>query len=200
MPLQNRVAPDQTLNAVPHRGTLMGNRGGRFHNGDQSLGKKHWFSKAWISCLLDFNDRPPRPVMADGYTELFFLDEPTALASGHRPCFQCRYKAAMRFAELFSNGPKRAYVAEMDKILHQERMDPPDIEKPNTLPDGTLFKHSDAFYLIKENKALKWTHKGYQPPEPLPTMPVEVLTPSCVRSVLSAGYAPFYHPSALAQA
>lgn len=198
MPLQNRVAPNQSLHRTPARGTFMGNRGGRFHLDDQTLGKKKWATKAWISCVLDFNDRPPRPIMADGYTELFFLDEATALASGHRPCFQCRFKDATRFAELFSSGPKRAYVAEMDKILHAERCATPEHHPPDTLPDGTMFEHLQKPFLKHKNTALRWSFDGYTDACPLPTAPVTVLTASCVRRVLSGGYAPVLHPSASA--
>lgn len=195
MPLQNRAAPDQCLHATPARGTLMGNRGGRFHLDGQQIGRKQWATKAWISCLLEFNDRPPRPVMADGYTELFFLDEATALASGHRPCFQCRYKDAVRFAELFNDGPKRAYVAEMDKRLHQERRSPPDSVPAKDLPNGAIYQSDESFYLVWQGHAHQWSFTGYGPKESLPATSVRTLTPSCVRQVLSAGYVPLLHQS-----
>lgn len=195
MPLQNRVAPDQSLIATAARGTLMGNRGGRFHLDGQKIGRKRWATKAWISCLLDFNDRPPRAVMAEGYTELFFLDEATALASGHRPCFQCRYRAATRFAELFSQSRTRAYVAEMDRILHQERRAAPDLIDPNALPDGALYRDKDRFYLVWQGRAREWSFAGYAAATRFPNHKVETLTPACVRQVLSAGYAPILHPS-----
>ena len=173
----------------------MGNRGGRFHLDGQLIGTRQWASKAWISCLLDFNDRPPRRVMAEGYTVLFFLDEATALAGGHRPCFQCRYRDAMRFARLFANGGPRARAANMDKRLHAERLGAPDVARAQGLPDGTIFQRDEAMFLAHQGKAHQWSFEGYEAGQPLPDEPVSVLTPASVRAVLSAGYAPLYHPS-----
>ena len=89
MPLPNRVDPFGNLFADASRGLLFGNRGGRFHRDGQTLGARRWVSRRWICCRLDFKGRH-RDVWGRGYTELFFLDEPTALAAGHRPCFECR--------------------------------------------------------------------------------------------------------------
>src|SRR6185437_4847604 len=97
MPLQNRVDPFGNLFAAPARGTLMGNRGGRFHTGDRTLTTRRWASRQWICCVLDFKNRQ-RDVWGRFYTELFFLDEVTAFAAGHRPCFECRRKDAEDFA------------------------------------------------------------------------------------------------------
>ena len=119
MPLQNRVDPDGNLIAVAARGTLMGNRGGRFHTDDKKLTSRRWVSRQWICCVLDFHGRH-RDVWGHSYTELFFLDEVTALAAGHRPCFECRRKDAQVFAALFPGGPR---AADMDRILHAERLD-----------------------------------------------------------------------------
>src|ERR1700676_5726196 len=103
MPLQNRVTPFGELVAVPARGTLFGNRGGRFHTDAKTLTARRWASRQWICCVLDFNGRQ-RDVWGRYYTELFFLDEPTALAAGHRPCFQCRHKAWDAFLTALSKG------------------------------------------------------------------------------------------------
>jgi hypothetical protein len=86
MSLQNRVTPFGEFIATLARGTMMGNRGGRLHGAQRQLGTRRWASKQWICCKLDFSDRH-RTVWGDGYTELFFLDEVTAFAAGHRPCF-----------------------------------------------------------------------------------------------------------------
>src|SRR5947207_9260926 len=110
MPLQNRVSPFGELFASPARGTLMGNRGGRLHDQKRKLTARRWVSRAWICCKLDFNNRH-RKVWGDGYTELFFLDEVTGFAAGHRPCFECRRKDAERFAALFCGNRKRASAA-----------------------------------------------------------------------------------------
>src|SRR5436853_7042816 len=96
MPLQNRVSPFGDLFAGPALGLFMGNRGGRFHRDDRTLSSRRWVSRQWICCRLQFNNRH-RDVWKTGYTELFFLDEPTALAAGHRPCFECRRADALAF-------------------------------------------------------------------------------------------------------
>jgi len=89
MPLQNRVDPFGELFADRSRGLFLGNRGGRLHDDDRALGRRRWASRQWICCRLEFKDRH-RKVWGKSYTELFFLDEVTALAAGHRPCFECR--------------------------------------------------------------------------------------------------------------
>ncbi len=122
MPLQNRVDPFGELFATPARGTLLGNRGGKIHTDDRKLNRRRWASRQWICCVLDFKNRQ-RDVWGRYYTELFFLDEVTAFAAGHRPCFECRRKDAERFAALFSGKAERASAPAMDKILHAERLD-----------------------------------------------------------------------------
>ena len=107
MPLQNRVSPFGELFATQARGTLFGNRGGKFHTGDQKLTRRRWTSRQWICCVLDFKNRQ-RDVWGRSYTELFFLDEVTAFAAGHRPCFECRRKDAESFAHLFAGKGPRA--------------------------------------------------------------------------------------------
>ena len=101
MPLQNRVDPFGAILAMPERGTLMGNRGGRIHDASQRIGGRRWTSRRWIACELVYKGWH-RPVMGEGYTELFFLDEVTALAAGHRPCFFCRRRDARSFAPHFA--------------------------------------------------------------------------------------------------
>src|ERR1700694_103678 len=122
MPLQNRVTPSGELLAVASRGLFMGNRGGRFHRDDRSLGARRWVFRQWICWVTQFKQRH-RAVWGNGYTELFFLDEPTALAAGHRPCFECRRRDAVAFAASWAAArhqlvPPRA--AEMDRVLHAE--------------------------------------------------------------------------------
>jgi hypothetical protein len=99
-PLPNRCDPFGRLHAVTERGSLMGYRGGRFHTSERGLGKRRYASKRWICCICDFKGRQ-RTVWGEGYTELFFLDEVTALAAGHRPCFECRSAEAKDFARRF---------------------------------------------------------------------------------------------------
>src|SRR5690242_6596295 len=199
MPLPNRVDPFGHLFATPARGMLMGNRGGRLHDADRVLTTRRWSSKAWICCKLAFNNRH-RTVWGNSYTELFFLDEVTAFAAGHRPCFECRRKEAERFANLFGNGT-RASAGEMDQALHAERLDgkakrvhrlPID-----TLPDGATIAREGEAFAVRSGALLRWTPVGYA--ERLPRPPgghIDVLTPPSTLAVLARGYAPQWHSSA----
>src|ERR1700679_1554807 len=119
-PLQDRVDPLGELQAVAERGGLMGNRGGRLHRDDQTLGRSRWKNKHWLICVCAFRGRH-RDVWGRYYTELFFLDEPTALAAGHRPCFECRRAAAKAFIAAFPGAP--SHVEAMDEALHRERVE-----------------------------------------------------------------------------
>jgi hypothetical protein len=197
MPLQNRVAPDGSLHAVPDRGLLMGNRGGRIH-GAGALGRARWRSRAWICCVTEFRNRH-REVWGAGYTELFFLDEATALAAGHRPCFECRRADALAFAAAWARAhgtpPPRAPA--MDRALHAERLAPPGLFRFADLPEGAMFAADGAFHLRLWNRALAWSFAGYRPARAFaPAEPVAALTPTSIRAALGAGYRPRLHPSA----
>jgi hypothetical protein len=124
VPLQNRVNPFGELCAFSVRGLFMNNRGGRFHTDAKTLTTRRWASRQWICCVLNFKGRR-REVWGRSYTELFFLDESTAFAAGHRPCFECRRKDAQLFAEKWGEVhqyPTPPYAAEMDNVLHTERL------------------------------------------------------------------------------
>src|SRR5215470_14668186 len=172
MPLPNRVDPFGDLFADASRGSLFGNRGGRFHRDDRTLGRRRWVSRAWICCRLEFKGRH-REVWGRGYTELFFLDEPTALAAGHRPCFECRREEANDFALKFAGRGERASAPEMDYILHEERLDGRTkrlrMRKLDDLPDGTFITLSgeDAF-AVRGKHLLRWTPAGYADKRPRP--------------------------------
>jgi hypothetical protein len=197
MPRPNRCAPDGTLHAVAARGLLMGNRGGRLHRDDGSLGRARWRSRAWICCLLAFRGRR-RQVMGPGYTEIFFLDEATALAAGHRPCFECRRAAGSAFAAAFPRPPGAAppRAPEIDRILHAERTAAPTLAPWESLPDGTIFAHAGSF-VLKHGGLWRWSFAGYAPMPPLTAATrVRPLTPPSSRSALAAGYRPAIHPSA----
>jgi hypothetical protein len=203
MPLQNRVDPFGELNAVPARGTLFGNRGGRFHTDARTLTRRRWASRQWICCVLDFKGRQ-RDVWGRYYTELFFLDEPTALAAGHRPCFECRRKDAEGFAEAWRVARKlrtRPYADEMDEVLQRERLDgrTKRIHRRaiDTLPDGAFVAIDGVAFGIQGGVLLRWVPEGYAGRKPRPRgVTVDVLTPPAMLAVLSAGYQPRWHPSA----
>lgn len=197
MSLQNRVTPFAELTDVPARGLLMGNRGGRLHDASRRLGTRRWASKQWICCVLCFKDRQ-RTVWGDSYTELFFLDEVTALAAGHRPCFECRRKDAQAFASVFPNADM---APEMDTILHRERLDGrakrshrADVDR---LPDGAMIARDGEAFAVRGKSLLHWTPAGYDKVLPRQDgIEADVLTPPSIVAVLKRGYAPLWHPSA----
>jgi len=202
MSLQSRVSPFGDLFAAAVRGTLMGNRGGRLHDDHRKLTTRRWTSKQWICCRLDFNNRR-RTVWGDGYTELFFLDEVTAFAAGHRPCFECRRKDAARFASLFPGAPadRRATAAAMDNVLHAERLSGKEkrlhTAAIDTLPDGAMIAQDYAAFALRGPHLLPWTPAGYGPPIARPRgIDVDVLTPPAIVAVLTRGYVPLWHASA----
>lgn len=207
MALTNRVAADGSLHAVAARGTMMGNRGGRLHDPEtRTLARARWRSRAWICCVLAFRGRR-RKVMGPGYTELFFLDEVTALAAGHRPCFECRRADALRYRAVWQRAQglgSPPSAPEMDRQLHGERIG----ERPRlargdleALPDGAMVRLGETILARREGRWLIWSFDGYRPAEPdalacPPDRPAELLTPPASVAVLAAGYAPLWHDSA----
>ena len=203
MPLQNRVDPFGELFVTPARGWFMGNRGGRIHTDHKTLTKRRWASRQWICCVLEFKNRQ-RDVWGRYYTELFFLDEPTALASGHRPCFECRRKDAEEFADKWQKAFKlrsRPRAPEMDKQLHAERLDGHakrlHRRKIDGLPDGAFLALEEGAFAVRGASLLRWTPDGYDARRRRPHgVMVDVLTPTATLGVLAAGYAPHWHPTA----
>jgi hypothetical protein len=190
-PLPNRVDPFGELRAVPQRGRLMGNRGGRIHDDERRLTRRRFASKLWIACVCEFKGRQ-RQVWGRGYTELFFRDEPTALAAGHRPCFECRRAEAKAFQAAFPGGPMRA--PEMDERLHRERLDPERLTRTvafDDLPDGVMLLWRGTPHLWARGQLWPWSFADYGAPEPLPAeTEVSLLTPPSMVAALRAGYKP----------
>ena len=204
MPLQNRVAPDGSLHAVAARGLLMGNRGGRIHDPNtRALTRRRWASKAWICCVTSFRDRH-RSVWGRSYTELFFLDEVTALATGHRPCFECRRGDAVHFAEAWADSrgePDRGRAAAMDTVLHGERTSlvhkTLTFLQASTLPYGTVIALDSRPFAVRHEQLLPWSFDGYGIPVKLPEYAnLTLLTPQSIVDVLRTGYRPAWHESA----
>ncbi|MGY3457985.1 hypothetical protein ACVWW5_003435 [Bradyrhizobium sp. LM3.4] len=162
MPLQNRVTPTGEIIATPHRGLFTGNRGIIHDPATKTLLRKRWSSPAWIVCLCEFRGWR-RPVMARrSWTELFFLDEATAFAAGHRPCFFCRRDDAKRFRAAWEtgNGVSNARAKEIDVQLHLERLDhgrkrlhplPAPLAE---LPDGAMVQQGEESFLVIQGRAL----------------------------------------------
>ncbi len=205
--MQNRVTPAGEIVTDPARGTLMGNRG-CLHRPDRTLGVSRWRSKMWICCVLRWRD-VRRDVMPPGrWTALFFLDEATALAAGHRPCGYCRRADYESFAEAWRRAAglaRRPRAGEMDARLHAERVDSGtrrQLTRParaGELPDGTMIRRDGACGLVAGGRFLPWTPGGYLAPVTLPpATPVELLTPPATVAVIIAGYRPLLHPSVAA--
>jgi hypothetical protein len=203
MPLQSRVDPLGELFADASRGTMMGNRGGRIHTPERRLGTRRFASRQWICCRLDFNGRQ-REVWGDSYTELFFLDEVTALAAGHRPCFECRRRDAEAFAAAWAKAQRRSpppWAGEIDDVLHAERLAGRQKRLHNReiarLPDGAMIARDGAAFAVKGRALLRWAPAGYAAPVARPEKgAVDVLTPPSTLAVLASGYMPQWHGSA----
>jgi hypothetical protein len=187
----------------------MGNRG-RIHNEQRRLKRRHWDRKAWITCVLEFKNRHREVMGPSGYTELFFLDEATAFAAGHRPCAECRRADAKRFKNLWvdANGAllhgKAGTLSNLDVILHAERMSRDGAQRfweapVGDVPDGVMVCLDDprAAFLLLQGDLYRWSPGGYvERGTALPGKTVTVLTTPSVTRVLAAGYRPGVHPSA----
>jgi hypothetical protein len=203
MPLQNRVTPAGEIVSTPQRGLFTGNRGIIHDPATRTLLNRRWSSKAWLTCVCEFRGRRRDVMGTQSWTELFFLDEATAFAAGHRPCFYCRREDAKRFRAAWekANGRSGVRALEMDEVLHRERLDgrakrlhplPMPLEK---LPDGAMVQAGES-YLIARGRALLWSFDGYRQ---VATQPREaaLLTPPSTLRAFSAGYRPVLHPSTM---
>ncbi|MGB3643099.1 MAG: hypothetical protein WBG88_00925 [Mesorhizobium sp.] len=218
MPLQNRVDPFGEIHAVPQRGLFTGNRGILHDPDTKTLLHKRWVLKAWIICRCEFkgvrrepmgrNRRgaPGEPDRA-GWTELFFLDEVTALAAGHRPCFYCRREQASDFRRRFGTafGIDMPRAPMLDQRLHRERLasggTPAKVDGATLagLPDGAMFADGDAAYALRDGTALRWSFACYGErlaADGFAGREVRLLTPPTTLAVLRLGFRPVWHPTA----
>jgi hypothetical protein len=202
-PRQNRVDPWSRLVATPARGLLMGNRGA-LHDDKGRIVRTHQVER-WIICLLDFRGRK-RTIMQPGrYTELFFLDEATALAAGHRPCAECQRARYQHFLDLWAQtqpGEGLPHATEVDAALHAARWDRGNkaiyLARWSDLPNGVMVAalDDDQPYLIWQGQLWRWHFTGYTPgPQWHPATEVRVLTPRPTVEILAAGYPVQVHSS-----
>jgi hypothetical protein len=204
MPLQNRVTPTGDIIATPHRGLFTGNRGIIHDPATKTLLKKRWSSPAWITCVCEFRGWRRKVMGGRSWTELFFLDEATALAAGHRPCFFCRRWDANRFRAAWEqgNGVKGIRAREIDAVLHGERLDRgrkrlhPLPMPAEQLPDGAMVLVGEDSFLIARGRALRWSMAGYHEADGAIENAMLLTPPSTLRA-LGAGYRPVLHPSAM---
>jgi hypothetical protein len=206
MPLPNRIRPDGTLFADPARGTLFGNRGGRFHDpATRALPRRLYATQQWICCVLSFKGRQ-RDVWGRYYTELFFCDEVTALAAGHRPCMECRRGDALAYRAALVAGLGLGRVPsfpEIDERLDGERRRGREKRlhrlDATGLPDGAMIIGDDATFLaLRGDAALLWSPAGYVARRSRPTGPVPVCTPPASLAALAHGFQPRWHASVTA--
>ena len=212
-PLQNRVDPFGAIHAVCARGMFTGNRGIIHDPATKTLLSKRWTNPAWIICVLDMPDRPPRDPMGFnrpgggvGWTELFFLDEVTALAAGHRPCFYCQRRRAKEFLGCYGEafGIANSKAPDVDRRLHAERhassrgaLPPIGSNDVTALPDGAMVASKGRALAVKGGKLLPWSFDGYGAPiAPADIPDLGLVTPSTTVSILRAGYKPVWHTSA----
>jgi hypothetical protein len=204
MPLQNRVTPTGDIIADPNRGIFTGNRGIIHDPATKTLLKKRWSSPAWITCVCEFRGWRRQVMARRSWTELFFLDEATAFAAGHRPCFFCRRDDANRFRAAWEkgNGVKDIRAKEIDAVLHRERLErgkkrlhplPVPIAE---LPDGAMVQAGAESFLIVQGAALLWSMAGYRKAAHA-IKDAMLLTPPSTLRAISAGYRPVLHASAM---
>jgi hypothetical protein len=206
-PLQNRVTPLGELVADPERGLVYGNRG-CLHD-DRRRIRRRYNGKRWIACRLAFRGWHRHPLMQPGrFTELFFVDEATAFAAGHRPCALCRREDYRRFLEIWDDlHPGETSADEVDDRLHRERLVAETRSQRHhttpfaELPDGTFVLHRGEPHLLLGEELLRWTPSGYTERRRRPrTGEADVVTPPSLVTVLRAGWrpvVPLLHPSAL---
>jgi len=202
--LQNRVDPSGNFIWTSARGSYLGNRG-VIHKDKEIV--KVFNHKAWITCLLEFKGRKRTVMTPDRWTELFFLDEATAFAAGHRPCFECRRADALRFKSFWIKGnpeydfDMKTSVQQIDRIIHAERIDS-GMKKVThqrqfaNLPEGTFVSLKDGPFAIIKGALRRWSPFGY---EDRITQPADswltILTPRSIVNAFQAGYMPQVHGS-----
>jgi hypothetical protein len=202
MLLQNRVTPSGDIVATQYRGAFTGNRGIIHDPATRTLLNKRWSSSAWLTCVCEFRGWRRKVMSRRSWTELFFLDEATAFAAGHRPCFFCRREDAKRFRAAWEEGNSVTGLSAkaMDAVLHAERLDHgkkrlhPLSMPLHELPDGAMVQADGESYLVTDSKTLLWSFAGYRPADV--AGPAMLLTPPSTVRAFQAGYRPVLHPSA----
>ncbi len=203
MPLQNRVDPWGNLKAVSAKGALLGNRG-ILHDDTQQIVKAYQH-QSWVMCKLKYKDRKRTIMTKNRYTELFFLDEATAFAAGHRPCGECSRERYIEFKAYWINAnfkepPLNINAVNINKMLHKDRI----CNKVKVtfkarlkdLPDGIFFSNENAAYLKHKNKIYRWSFEGYSLSKSACNFDeVDVLTPRSVVNAFRLGFKPVVHDS-----
>ncbi len=199
MPRRNRVDPLGRIVALSQRGAFTGNRG--ILHDDRGVVVREQASRAWITCSLEFGGRRRELTRPGHWTELFFWDEATALAAGHRPCFTCRREAAVAFRNAFRRVTRRpdAGAPDLDRVLAEERRVPRHrggsgrrlvLTDPGRLPSGAVVLHGDVPHVLVGDRLRRWTAQGWGHDVALPDHELALVTPMTTTRILSAGYVP----------
>ena len=208
-PLQNRVDPFGRLLAVPERGAWTGNRG-RLHDSAFGIARRGWTTQAWITCRLSFKGRRRVLMSPERYTELFFLDEATAFAAGHRPCGECRradfttFKSAWLAGNVEFNMGQNPPIGRIDAVIHHERIARAPWSQASAqaamvgdLPDGAMVSDDVGAWLLWGGRLRRWTPAGYTDGrEAFPDAATRLITPWSVLRAFASGYRPAVHPTA----
>ena len=195
MPLQNRVTPLSELIATPERGLVYGNRG-CLHDAAGRV-RRLYATRRWIACRLEFRGWHRSPLLQPGrFTELFFLDEATAFAAGHRPCALCRREDYVRAKEVWG----RVGADAIDARLHEERLDGRERRTHGVAdpPDGAFVLRDGEPWVVRGGALLRWTPGGYEGRASW-RGDERLLTPPSLVALLRAGWrgaVPLLHPSA----
>jgi hypothetical protein len=202
--LQNRVTPLGEIIAAPARGLVYGNRG-CLHDETGRI-RRRYAVRRWIACRLEFRGWHREPLLQPGkFTELFFLDEATAFAAGHRPCALCRRADYVRFSARWRDRyPDQVGADAMDEQLHAERLTADRrAQRHHTaplaaLPDGAFVLAEGAPWLVLGDLLLRWTPAGYTRRRRRVDGVAQVITPPSLLAVLPGwrGEVPLLHPSA----
>jgi hypothetical protein len=208
VPLRNRVTPTGELVAVPERGLVYGNRG-CLHDAQGRI-RRPFAVKRWIACRLRFRDWHRGPLLQPGrFTELFFLDEATAFAAGHRPCALCRSDDYRAFVAAWrASHPTDRGADAIDDRLHAERWDPAGRgrhfhrARVGSLPDGAFVLRDAEPWVVLDDRLTRWTPAGYAERIARPARgDAVVLTPPSIVDILReprTPAVPFLHPTAYA--
>jgi hypothetical protein len=206
VPRRNRVTPLSELIETSARGLVYANRG-CLHDADGRI-RRRYTGKRWIACRLEFRGWQREALMMPGrFTELFFLDEVTAFAAGHRPCALCRREDYDRFGEIWGElHPGQRGADAIDAQLHQERVDPVTrrqlrrLAELDSLPAGAFVLDQGAPWLVLDGELRRWTPAGYESRRPRDRgATAELITPPSLVEVLRTGWegvVPLLHPSA----
>jgi hypothetical protein len=123
--------------------------------------------------VLDLKGARRDPMPPGRWTALFFLDEATAFAAGHRPCAYCRRTAYNAFTDTWRIAhrlARRPKASEIDAVLHEQRVEPlrrrqrTHPARFGRLPDGAMVRFKGEPALVLRDCVLPWSFEGYGRP------------------------------------